>query len=80
MRSYCKRKKVSAGKESQEIIESKFDENDLYRIDNMSLEEKMKKLELHKRAFECELKNTYNIESQNGMTYKHDNKLNNTAK
>ena len=45
----------------------------------MSLEEKIKKLELHKRAFECELKKTYNIESQNGMTCIHDNKLNNTV-
>ena len=36
--------KVSAGTEAQEIIESEFDENDLYRIDNMSLEEKKEKL------------------------------------
>ena len=32
--------KVSAGTEAQEIIESEFDENDLYRIDNVSLKEK----------------------------------------
>ena len=32
--------KVSAGIEVQEIIESEFDENNLYRIYNMSLEEK----------------------------------------
>ena len=43
--------KVSSGTESQEIIESEFDENDLYRIDNMSIEEKKEKLELHKCAF-----------------------------
>ena len=36
--------KVSAGTEAQEIIESEFDENDLYWIDNMSLEEKRKNL------------------------------------
>ena len=32
--------KVSDVTEAKEIIESGFDENDLYRIDNMSLEEK----------------------------------------
>ena len=32
--------KVSAGTESQEIIGSKFDKNDLYQIDNMILEDK----------------------------------------
>ena len=69
--------KVSAVTEAQEIIESEFDENDLYRIDNMSLKEKKGKLKLHKREFECELKNTYNIEIQNYMTCIHDNEVNN---
>ena len=50
------------------MFESEFDENDLYWIDNMSLEEKKEKLELHKREFECKLKNTYNTEIQNDMT------------
>ena len=36
--------KVNAGTEVQEMIESEFDANYLYPIDNMSLEEKMKKL------------------------------------
>ena len=27
--------------------------------------------------FECELKNTYGVENQNGMTCIHDNKVNN---
>ena len=35
--------KVSAGTEAQKIIESEFDENSLYRIDNMSLEKKRRK-------------------------------------
>ena len=35
--------KVSAGTESQKIIESEFDENNLYQIDNMSLEFKKRK-------------------------------------
>ena len=38
------------------------------------------KLELHKREFECELKKTYNIESQNDMTCIHYNEVNNIAK
>ena len=61
------------------MIESEFDENDLYRIDNMSLEGKKEKLELHKREFEYELKKTYNIEIQNDMTCLHYNELNNIA-
>ena len=32
--------KVSAWTESQEVIESEFDKNDLYQIDNMSLEKR----------------------------------------
>ena len=45
----------------------------------MSLEEKKEKLELHNCEFECKLKNTYNIESQNYMTCIHYNEVNNTA-
>ena len=45
----------------------------------MSLEEKKEKLELHNCEFECELKNTYNIEIQNGITFMHDNEVNNTS-
>ena len=32
-----------------------------------------------KRAFECDLKNTYGIENKNGMTHIHDNKVNHIA-
>ena len=62
------------------MIESEFDENDLYRIDNMSLKEKIEKLELHKPVFECELKKTYNIEIHNDMTCINYNEVNNIAK
>ena len=62
------------------MIESEFDENDIYRIDNMSLKKKKGKLELHKREFGCKLKKTYNIEIQNGITCIHYNEVNNTAK
>ena len=64
--------KVSAEEESHENIDSDFDENELYQIDNMSLYYKNGKVEWSKRAFECELENTYDIESQNGMTCIHD--------
>ena len=33
------------------MIEYEFDENYLYRIDNIRLEEKKEKLKLHKRDF-----------------------------
>ena len=45
----------------------------------MSLKEKKGNLELHKRAFECKLKKTYKIESQNYMTCIHDNEANNIS-
>ena len=46
----------------------------------MSLKEKKEKLDLHKREFEYELKNAYNTEIHNGMTFIHDNEVNNIAK
>ena len=41
----------------------------------MILDEKKEKIELHKRVFECELENTYEFESKNGMTFIHGNKV-----
>ena len=43
----------------------------------MSLEETKETVELHKRVFEFEFKNTYEIEKHNAMTRMHDNKVNN---
>ena len=45
----------------------------------MSLEDIKEKLESRKRAFECELKNTYGVENQNDMTRIHDNEVNKIA-
>ena len=67
---------MSAEEESHEKIESDFDENDLYQIDNMSIDDKNENIEWRKRAFECELENTYEIESRNGMTCIHENNVN----
>ena len=39
----------------------------------MSLEDTEEKIERRKRAFECEIKNTCDIENQIGMTLIHDN-------
>ena len=58
---YTKHKKVSAAKEAPEFLESGYDENELYQVENMILEETKEKLEWRKRAFEREQKNTYGI-------------------
>ena len=54
-----------------------FDENELYHIENVSLDDTKQHLEWCKRSFECKPKNTYKIETQNGMILVHDNKVNN---
>ena len=48
-------------KEAHENIESGFDDNKLYHIENMSLEDTKENLEWNKRAFEFKLENTYGI-------------------
>ena len=45
----------------------------------MSLEETKEKLEWRKRVFECKIKNTYEIEIQNGMTCMHNKEVNNIS-
>ena len=71
-----KNKKVSDENKAPENIESKFDDNEFYLIDNMRLEYTKEKLEWRKRAFEWKLKNTYEIENQNDMTHLHENEVN----
>ena len=68
--------KVSDVKESPENIESDFDENKIYQIENISIEDTKMKIEWRKCAFECKLKNTYGIENRNAMTRMHDNEVN----
>ena len=48
-------RKVSIGRESNENIESDFDENEMYQIDNMSIDDTKEKLEWFKREFESKL-------------------------
>ena len=70
---------VGAEKGEYENIESDFDESELYQIENMSLDDTKEKLEWHERAFECKLKNIYDIEKHNGMNRMHDNEVNNIS-
>ena len=53
--------KLSAEYEINDNINSDIYEGDLYDEDNMSLDEKKRKKERHKRAFESELEYIYDI-------------------
>ena len=46
-------------------IDSEVDDNDIYGIDNMSLD---RRKECRKRAFASKPEKIYNIKNQNGMT------------
>ena len=76
---YTKQKILCAGKEAPEYLEADYDENWIYWIDNMSLDETKIRLKWRKRAFLCKQKITYGIENQNDMTCIHDNEVNKIA-
>ena len=57
-----------------ENIYSEINEKELYEIYKLSLDENYK--EWHKRAFESEFVNIYDIKSLNNMNRIHDNKSN----
>ena len=61
--------------ETHENIYYKVDEDDLYDLDKMSLDEK----ELCKRAFEIQLKYIYDKQIQNVMNCIHENEVNKIA-
>ena len=61
--------------ETHEIIDDEVDENDLYELYKLSLDE----TRLLKNTFERELKIIYEIKRRNGMNHTHDNKVNNIA-
>ena len=71
--------KVSAAREAPEFLDSDYDENYLYQVDKMSLEDTKEKLDWIKRAFEYEKKNPYGIENRNDNTRIHNNEVNNIA-
>ena len=60
---------------SHENIDYDIDEDDLYEIDNMSLDENKEKKGLGKRAVEIKLEYIYDINIQNGMTCIHENEV-----
>ena len=68
--------KLSAESVTSENIDSKIDEKNIYRIDNMSHDEKKEKIEWCKSTFEKKLENKYEFKIQNGMTFIHGKKLN----
>ena len=68
--------KVSAEAEAHEKNEYYIDDNDLYHVDNMSLDDNRENTERRKHVFESKLENKYDIEIQIGMTCIHGNKVN----
>ena len=71
-------KKVSAiNHEAPGFLESDYNENDLYQLENMSLDETEEKIEWRKRALEY--KNSYVIKNRAKMIYIHDNEVKNIA-
>ena len=68
--------KVNDGAVAHKNIDHEVYDNDLYEIDNISLDEKKEKIEWCRGAFESDLKNKYDIEWHNGITRIHWNKAN----
>ena len=67
--------KLSVEEKARKNIDSEVDENYLYNIDNISLDEKK---ELRKRAFESEIENIYDTKSHNSMTFMYGNEVHKT--
>ena len=72
--------KGSAARGAPKHLDSDFNENYLYQVEETSLEENEEKLEWHKRAFECKLKNSSGIEKWNYLIHIHEKEVNKTAK
>ena len=71
-------KKVSAvNHEAPELLESDYDKNDLYQVENMSLDETKEKIEWRKIALEY--KSLYVIENRDKLIHLHDNEVRNIA-
>ena len=71
--------KLSAAREAPEFWDSDYDDNYLYQVERMSLEDNKEKIDWHKHAFECKQKNSYVIENKNDMTHMHDKEVNKIA-
>ena len=65
-------KKLSAANhESKEFLESDYDKNDLYQVENMILDETKEIIGWYKNALEYT--SSYVIENRNNMIYIHGN-------
>ena len=73
----CKKNriKISVEVETHEKIEDKFDKDNLYELDKLSLDQK----KWRKHAFESDLKIIYDTKRPNGMSHVHDEKVNKAA-
>ena len=71
--------KISAAREAPEVLDSDYDEKNLYQVDKMSLKETKEKLDWCKGAFEYKQNNSYGIENINNMTCLHNNEVKNIA-
>ena len=60
-------------------MDSDYDDNDLYQVEIMSLEESIEKLEWCKCAFECKHKISFGILNRNYMTRIHHKYVNKIA-
>ena len=64
---------MSSEDEAHDNINSETNQDNIYGINNMSLDEKKEKKEWRKREFESELEYIYDTKNQNGMTCIHEN-------
>ena len=71
--------KGSAARKSPEFLDSDCDENDLYQVEKMILEDTIEKLEWHKHAFECKQNKSYGIENRNDVIHIHEKEVNKIA-
>ena len=59
--------------ESPKLLDSYYDEDDVYQGKRTSFEDTKEKLENRKRAFECNQKISYEIVHKNDMIHINDN-------
>ena len=68
--------KVNASRKGPEFLDSDYDDDYIYQIESMSIEETKEKNERRKREFECEQKISYGVENIDDMKCIHDKEVN----
>ena len=71
----ARKSKLGVEDETHDNIDDKVNEDDLYELDKIILDEK----KWRNCTFESELKNTYAMKRPNGMNFINDNKVNKIA-